>query len=1098
MTGECLFSFNMGTHSIGWTVFQLDAAHNPCRILDAGVRVFPDGREPKTGASLAERRRIARAQSRRRDRYLRRRKAVLRSLVEFGLMPQDDEARKRLIGETNDQGADQRASDVYSLRARALDEALTPFQIGRVLFHLNQRRGFKSNRKTDRLDNEVGKIAIGISRLQSAMEAEGARSLGEYLAWRRSRREWVRVRMDAALAAEEDAAEDGERQVSAFDFYPARFLLEAEFNLIWDTQSRFHPHILTQARRDHLFRVMFYQRPLKAARVGRCSFNPDEFRLAKAHPLFQLFRLYKEVNELTLVNERQEKSKLTLQQRDLLIETLGSQGEMSHARLRRRLKLAQGWRFDKEEEARLKMKGNEVGAELGAPTRFGPLWAKMSIDQQWTVVEKLRETEDPLILLEWLQSDCRLTPDQAASVMDVHLPEGFGRFGRTALEAMLAQLKADVIDEEEAARRAGYDHAPMGGGHAHAELPRYQEVVARRIPPGSGEVDDPYDVRQGRISNPTIHIALNQLRRVTNRLISYHGKPARIAIELARELKLGEQAKRRRNVEMARSIRDAEQRSRTLRELGQADNGHNRLLLKLWEELNPEQVEERLCLYTGQKISVSMLFSGEAYIDHILPWSRTLDDSKANRILCLARAKSEKADLAPADVPQWQSRYDEILERAASLPQYKRWRFARDAMERFEREQDFIGRQLSDTHYLSRLVHEYLGSLFEGEEPDEWGRFDPENRVCVVPGRLTAMLRRAWGLNDLLPDSAYGDTGKLRHRKDHRHDAIDAAVAGVTSSKLLQNIAVSASNSEAENPLDVRRDIEPPFAAFRDELKAALDRLVVSHKPDHGARPKGGARAQTAGQLHNDTAYGLTGDIDERGNAIVVRRKPLTALTQKDIPSIRDPKLRTALYAVMGGLSGKELRQALIGFRRDPGAHQQFRGIRRVRLSEPLRVIPIRDAHGRAYKGYKGDANHRFDVWELADGRLVAEVVTMFDAHQAGWSSKVMSEHHNPRKVLSLHQNDMVAFDHPRLGPTIGVVIKFTVAGQLTLAAHHEAGELKRRDATANDVDPFKYFSPSAGGLKKIRLRQIRVDETGRVFDPGPRNPGQSHEGLSG
>lgn len=50
---------------------------------------------------------------------------------------------------------------------------------------------------------------------------------------------------------------------------------------------------------------------------------------------------------------------------------------------------------------------------------------------------------------------------------------------------------------------------------------------------------------------------------------------------------------------------------------------------------------------------------------------------------------------------------------------------------------------------------------------------------------------------------------------------------------------------------------------------------------------------------------------------------------------------------------------------------------------------------------------------------------------------------------------------------------------------HNEAGDLKRRDAAPNDQDPFKYTAPTPGGLKKLRVRQVRIDELGRVLDPG-------------
>jgi CRISPR-associated endonuclease Csn1 len=48
--------------------------------------------------------------------------------------------------------------DPYKLRQEALQRRLEPFELGRALFHSNQRRGFKSNRKLDRGNEEAGKV----------------------------------------------------------------------------------------------------------------------------------------------------------------------------------------------------------------------------------------------------------------------------------------------------------------------------------------------------------------------------------------------------------------------------------------------------------------------------------------------------------------------------------------------------------------------------------------------------------------------------------------------------------------------------------------------------------------------------------------------------------------------------------------------------------------------------------------------------------------------------------------------------------------------------------------------------------------------------
>src|SRR5690606_10033405 len=115
------------------------------------------------------------------------------------------------------------------------------------------------------------------------------------------------------------------------------------------------------------------------------------------------------------------------------------------------------------------------------------------------------------------------------------------------------------------------------------QLPAYQEVLARRIPPGTGEPDDPYDVQKGRLTNPTVHSGLNQLKRVLNSLIDRYGKPEQIAIELARALKLNDEEKDKRRAEIAQNTRAAEARGKKLEELGHENNGYNRVLLKLWE-----------------------------------------------------------------------------------------------------------------------------------------------------------------------------------------------------------------------------------------------------------------------------------------------------------------------------------------------------------------------------------------------------------------------------------------------------------------------------------------------------------------------------------
>ena len=72
--------------------------------------------------------------------------------------------------------------DPYALRKEALDRRLSPSEIGRALFHLNQRRGFKSNRISDSDHDERSSMKQGIKRLEVELESAGVRTLGELLA----------------------------------------------------------------------------------------------------------------------------------------------------------------------------------------------------------------------------------------------------------------------------------------------------------------------------------------------------------------------------------------------------------------------------------------------------------------------------------------------------------------------------------------------------------------------------------------------------------------------------------------------------------------------------------------------------------------------------------------------------------------------------------------------------------------------------------------------------------------------------------------------------------------------------------------------------
>lgn len=1074
---------DLGTNSLGWAAIELSAPINgePVSILAAGSRIFSDGRDPKSGASLAVDRRDARAMRRRRDRFQQRQRALIKYLIADGLFPADEAARKAMA-----------AIDPYAARARALDEVLTLPELGRALFHLNQRRGFKSNRKADRgADDDAGKIATGIDRTCDAIRDDEAAAGAEPGSWTYGK--WLyerglagkRVRTRLRPESDEGAKGDG------YDFYPGRKLMEEEFDAIWQAQAPHHPTVLTDEVHDRLHEIIFYQRPLKAPRIGMCTLIAGDERLPKAHPLFQRRRLLEELNALMIVRPGEVAQRLTREERDILFLKLKDKGKVSFASLRKTLKLDPDARFNKESENRTDLKGDEVAAAMGAKTRFSNRWAHLSVEEQWDVIARLSEVEseaEDSAFRQWLAELYDLTPQQARAVLNAPLPQGYGRFGEKATRRLIDALR----DGEKDGRVIVYSEAVVLADLGHhsdrrtgeiftdeegrPQLPYYGVALERHIMPGTGNPSDPEEMRVGRLTNPTVHIGLNQLRRIVNRLIRAYGPPAEIAIELARELKLTDEDKKRINRENNDNRVAAEKRGLKLEELGQRNSGANRALLKLWEELDSDNVLSRPCTYCGQPIGIDTLFSNSVNVDHILPFALTLDDSNGNKIVCHTHCNQAKHRQSPFDAWGHTARWEGIAARAARLPKNKRWRFEPDAMEKFRDESGFQARHLVDTQYLARLSREYLATLY----PEKG---EGSGHIWVSPGRLTEMVRRKLGLNDLLPDHNFGGgADQAKNRLDHRHHAIDAVVVAIVDRRMLNEIARVSGQEGAEGR--ERIIIPDPWDGFRDDLRTAVNAITVSHRTDHGTASKAGlpkGQDATAGRLQNDTAYGFTGETDAKGNSIVVRRVPLSSFKKlTDLERVRDPDLKAALYQHLDGLEGKAFEKA-IGEFGDREWHA-YRNVRRVRVVEPLTVIPIRDRNGRIYKGYKGDSNYRYDVWELPDGKWVNEVVSMFDAHQPGWLSGIRAANPTARKILSLHRDDVLAIERNGGDRELVRVVKFSEK-QFAVAPPNEGGALKGRDADKDD--PFKYSYPSPNTLKAWHARQVRIDEIGRVLDPG-------------
>jgi len=1030
----------MGATSLGWCLLTV-ANNEPNSIACMGVRIFPDGRDAKSREPMAVTRRAARGARRRRDRTQKRQRVLMDFLIKNGFMPDDAKERKKI-----------EKYDPYELRARALDGQVSLYELGRTFFHLSQRRGFKSNRISDRGNDEKGAINTGIENLQEKMS--GFRTLGEYLFHSEQKR----------------ARPHTEKGKNSYVFYPDRSMYLDEIQQILKKQKQFHSE-LTEDTCQCLINIIFYQRPLKAPKIGLCTFETQnkESRARLAYSEVQNYRIWQEVNNLDLKRYAEDDPMLTNEDRQKIAKALQNKKDMSFAGIRKLLNFSRDMVFNLESNKRKKLLGNDTQFYLQQEECFGVEWQKLSDDKKNEIIDLLMEEDDEAEIISALTGKYGLTQEQAVKTADIPLKDGYGRLSIKAIRKILPYLQQGEIYSK-ACELAGYHHSQRETGEIFDRLPYYGEVLEDAVIGGSFDPEDRKTPEKyfGKINNPTVHIALNQLQKLVNEIIATYGHPDSIHVELARDLKCGQKQLKEINLRQAKETKDNERITAELIKLNVKQNYANRMIYKLWEDLSADPAK-RCCPFTGKQIAVHKLFSGDFEVEHLLPFSRSYNDSRANKVLACKTANRRKAGRSPFDAFGQSPEWNDILARVENLPEDKKWRFQENAWEIAKGEgEDLIARQLSDTQYMSRISKRYLSKVC-----------DPR-RVVGIPGQLTAMLRRKWGLNDLLSD------GDLKDRTDHRHHAIDAFVVGCTTRSLLQRISAEARRFYDDSDLYERRlklvaSMPDAFPDFYEQLGQNLDNIVVSYKPDHGNAYKAQKNGKTTGKLHEDTAYGFVKESDKKGKAIYVVRKPIDSFKdQKGVKAIVDDTIRNKLLEATSGMNGVAFIDAVQAYARKNN-HRRFRI--HVEKSKNAMIGISRAGkevqHTTPYKYYATGGNYCAEIY-CSDkgpkaGKWQCEIISTYDAHKPGVMSEWRKNHPTAKLIMRLQIDDMVAYED---GDETKICRVKKMTGGLVYLRNHKIAK--------EDGDQFSWAA-SPNLMQQSNARKVSVDILGRVRDPAGR-----------
>ena len=1016
-------ALDLGSTSLGWAMVRLNDRNEPIAVIKAGVRIFSDGRNPKDGSSLAVTRRDARAMRRRRDRLLKRKARMMNTLLAHGFFPKSEDDRKAL-----------ELLNPYELRAKGLDEALTGEEFARALFHINQRRGFKSNRKTDKKDTDSGALKTAISKLRQDITTQGCRTVGELLHKRftdtRLPPEQRTVR--ARFRQTPYKTEDGKNRINkSYDLYIDRAMIEAEFDALWSKQASLNPALFHETARAELKDCLLHQRPLKPVKAGRCTLMPEEERAPLALPSTQRARILQEVNHLRVLREGLQQEPLTMQQRNDLVEALERNSKRSFTQIKKLLGFGGTVQFNFEDPKRQELKGNVTSAILSKEDLFGQDWFSFSEAQQDEIAWQLVKEENEAKLVKWLTDTTGVDERTAQSLAETGLPEGYGSLSSAALNRIIPALRADVIPYSQAVLDAGFDHHsqlnPSATGEILPELPYYGEPLRRFVAFGTGVPTDPPEKQFGKIANPTVHIGLNQVRTVVNALIKRYGHPSQVIVEVARELKQSQdqrdEANKRQAENQRRNSRIREAIAATLNISEERVRTADIQKWILWEELSFD-VADRKCPYSGEPISAAKLLSPAVEIEHILPFSDTLDDSLNNKTVATREANRIKRNRTPWDARDdfaaqgWA--YDSILLRAERMPRGKRYRFAYDGKEQWlKNDKSFLARALNDTRYLSRVAREYVSLIC------------PQD-TRVIPGQMTAMLRAKFGLNDIL-----GLQGE-KNRNDHRHHAVDACVIAVTDQGMLQRFAQASASTRERQLNRLVESMPQPWGTEEDKkfwysVKRAIDNIWVSHKPDHGHE----------GAMHNDTAYGLLGNGRVSVHKVVEGKRTYVEDNLKVI-EFTDSK-----------------------------------------ASERHGVLP--NGQPRPYKGYKGDSNYCIEIVRNEKGKWEGEVISTFEAYQLVRQHGLVRLQHptlsvsGKSLVMRLMSGDTARLEIDGILFT-GRVSWIRTDGRIALAAANEANTDSR---DRDKFDEFAYVVKAASVWQKLKARRITISPIGELRDLG-------------
>lgn len=758
---------DVGIKSVGWCVLECDENGEPIQINALNSRIFDAAEQPKTGASLAEPRRNARGLRRRIRRKSFRLERIRKLFSENGI--ELFETHEDLICLKDEY----KNLDVVKLRSDALDKKLTEAEFARVLYSLARHRGFKSNKREGAKDSDEGKLLGSIRKSEEEMRESGMRTRGEQL--------YKKYLMEGKPV---------HNKGGDYSMCVSRDILVKEIELLFEKQKEFGNNFATDENKEKYLDIFLSQRnfdegPGKGSQytgshdVKKCEIYRDEDVAAKGTYTSEWATIYQKINNLSIICGG-DRRRLSNEERQIAVELAKKVDKVSYKAFRKAIKLDDDYRFSAlnySEKKKSDKKKNE-GESKSDVVEINDVVDSLACEDKGEFITAKNSNKIVKALNDNLKSDVELI-DEIAEICTKYKSENLFRNAITESKIIGGRLDEETIEKLSKIDMKGYGHlslhvlreilpyleegmvysdAMQKAGHNHSEHNFEKQKFL-----GTKEVYDAI----GGVTSPVVKRALSQTVKVIDAVIRQYGSPYAINIELARDMSMTKDERDKLKKENDARAAKNEAIRENIAKLNAMPNSTNVLKYKLYEE------QDHKCAYSMETLDINHLFEDGYYeIDHIIPYSRSFDDSFNNKVLVLKRENQNKRNSTPVEYFERIGRdYDEVLAFWKAVYQ-KRNRKKLEFLQKKEiNESEWKNRALNDTRYASRmlanLIKDYL--LFDEKSKDKYGR------VETVKGAITSYLRRFWGVQKIRED---GD----------KHHAVDAAIIACVTPKTKNKI----------------------------------------------------------------------------------------------------------------------------------------------------------------------------------------------------------------------------------------------------------------------------------------------------------------------